>query len=110
MVKFDPPNMSENVEGWGPALDIPPEKFRDMPYAPFSKSDRLGRAADWTNQGRHGRYASIGLKLFGLVLPNFNRDGEGVCGRPDLSLFVLDLVLLGWMRANLWMTTTQDSR
>jgi len=52
-VKFNPPTMSENVEGWGPALDIPPEKFRDMPYAPFSKSDRLGGAADWTN--RHGR-------------------------------------------------------
>lgn len=37
-------------------MDLVPEKFTDMPYAPFSKSDRLGRAADWGSYGnRHGR-------------------------------------------------------
>lgn len=35
-------------------MDLAPAKFRDMPYAPFSKSDKIGRAADWT---AHGRYA-----------------------------------------------------
>lgn len=39
-------------------MDLAPAKFQDMPYAPFSKSDRLGRAADWTSfGGRTGREA-----------------------------------------------------
>lgn len=33
---------------WGPTKL--PEKFKDMPYQPFSKSDRVGRIADWTGQ------------------------------------------------------------
>lgn len=52
--KFVAPTVYDNPDGWGPALDVPPEKFRDMPYAPFSKSDRLGRAADWFSHGRYG--------------------------------------------------------
>lgn len=37
-------------------MDLVPQKFTDMPYAPFSKSDRLGRAADWSTYGsRYGR-------------------------------------------------------
>ncbi|CAO3703821.1 unnamed protein product [Rhizopus stolonifer] len=34
---------------WGPASDLVPEQFREIPYAPFSKGDKLGRVADWTN-------------------------------------------------------------
>lgn len=31
-----------------------------MPYAPFSKSDRLGRAADWSTYGnRYGREGGV---------------------------------------------------
>lgn len=33
---------------WGPTKL--PEKFKDMPYQPFSKSDKVGRIADWTGQ------------------------------------------------------------
>lgn len=33
---------------WGPTKV--PEKFKDMPYQPFSKSDKVGRIADWTGQ------------------------------------------------------------
>merc|ERR1711962_294956 len=33
-------------DGWGPNT-VPP-KFKDMPYQPFSKSDRLGKISDWT--------------------------------------------------------------
>lgn len=54
MAEFIAPHISDNVDGWGPPLDEPPEKFADMPYAPFSKSDRLGRAADWFSHGRYG--------------------------------------------------------
>lgn len=33
---------------WGPSDDVPQLlRFSDVPYAPFSKSDKLGKAADW---------------------------------------------------------------
>jgi translation initiation factor 3 subunit D len=35
-----------NESGWGPC-EVP-DAFRDMPYQPFSKSDRLGKISDWT--------------------------------------------------------------
>lgn len=35
-------------ETWGPTKA--PEKFKDMPYQPFSKNDKVGRIADWTGQ------------------------------------------------------------
>jgi translation initiation factor 3 subunit D len=43
------PNIVDNPEGWGPCNM--PEEHKDIPYAPFSKSDKLGRASDWINQG-----------------------------------------------------------
>ncbi len=39
--RFDPPKIQDNPSGWGPN-SIPPQ-FKDMPYQPFSKSDRLGK-------------------------------------------------------------------
>lgn len=38
---FKPPVIQDNVTGWGPC-DMP-EQFKDMPYQPFSKGDRLGK-------------------------------------------------------------------
>lgn len=56
MAEFKLPIIHDNPDGWGPPMDLAPKKFQDMPYAPFSKSDRLGRAADWTAYGgRYGR-------------------------------------------------------
>lgn len=40
------PVIQDNPSGWGPCAV--PEQFRDMPYQPFSKGDRLGKVADWT--------------------------------------------------------------
>eukprot|EP00245_Coleochaete_scutata_P017967 TRINITY_DN90_c0_g1_i1.p1 TRINITY_DN90_c0_g1~~TRINITY_DN90_c0_g1_i1.p1 ORF type:complete len:554 (+),score=148.71 TRINITY_DN90_c0_g1_i1:33-1694(+) len=42
------PTLSDNQEGWGPTTV--PEQFKDIPYAPFNKGDKLGRASDWTGQ------------------------------------------------------------
>lgn len=44
--RFDPPVIQDNPTGWGP--NSIPEKFKDMPYQPFSKSDRIGKISDWT--------------------------------------------------------------
>lgn len=52
MASFKAPVINDNPEGWGPPMHLAPAKFQDMPYAPFSKSDKIGRAADWTSQSR----------------------------------------------------------
>ena len=45
---FDTPDVHFNSSGWGPTEDDLPKQFLDVPYAPFGKGDRLGRAADFT--------------------------------------------------------------
>ena len=42
--RFDPPLIQDNPTGWGPNT-VPP-KFKDMPYQPFSKADRLGKVSE----------------------------------------------------------------
>lgn len=41
MAKFVTPVIQDNPSGWGPCAV--PEQFKDMPYQPFSKGDRLGK-------------------------------------------------------------------
>jgi len=43
---FKLPKIEQNTDGWGP--HSLPTQFNDVPFAPFSKSDRLGKIADWT--------------------------------------------------------------
>ena len=43
MAHFTPPNIQMNDEGWGP-IGLPMQ-FKDMPYQPFSKGDRLGKVS-----------------------------------------------------------------
>jgi hypothetical protein len=33
--------INDNVDGWGP--NNMPEKYKDLPYQKFSKSDRIGK-------------------------------------------------------------------
>jgi translation initiation factor 3 subunit D len=41
MADFIAPEIQDNANGWGPCQV--PEKFKDMPYQPFGKTDRLGK-------------------------------------------------------------------
>jgi len=41
LAKFTPPVIHDNETGWGPTGT--PDQFKDMPYQPFAKSDRLGK-------------------------------------------------------------------
>lgn len=43
---FEMPSLQCNEDGWGPCELS--DTFRDMPYQPFSKSDRMGKISDWT--------------------------------------------------------------
>lgn len=54
MADFALPTIAENADGWGPALDNFPSRYSEIPYAPYAKSDRLGRAADWTSYSGRG--------------------------------------------------------
>ncbi|CAH1795586.1 unnamed protein product [Owenia fusiformis] len=61
MAHFEAPDIQDNTTGWGPS-EVP-EQFKDMPYQPYSKGDRLGKISDWTggtNQDRRylNKYAS----------------------------------------------------
>ena len=47
-VKFELGDVEHNEGGWGP-VGLPSD-LSDLPYAPFSKGDKLGRVADWTGQ------------------------------------------------------------
>lgn len=44
---FELPKLQFNEDGWGPTWEVP-QNFRDMPYQPFCKSDRMGKISDWT--------------------------------------------------------------
>ena len=64
MVSFSLPPINDNPDGsWGPSSsNMPSEyKFREIPYAPYSKSDKLGRFADWYEGTGDGRNPTAGL-------------------------------------------------
>jgi len=64
--KFASPAIQENPDGWGP-VDVP-EQFREMPYQPFSKGDRLGKVSDWTgNTYQDRRWANKYQSTFGSM-------------------------------------------
>lgn len=46
MASFALPVIQDNPDGWGPRQL--PEKFKNMPYQPFCKGDRLGKVSDWS--------------------------------------------------------------
>lgn len=45
---YSVPDIQDNPDGWGPA--VPPEQLKDLPFAAYNKSDKIGKAADWTQQ------------------------------------------------------------
>ena len=48
MADFAIPMVHDWEDGWGPSPDCVPENLRYLPFAPFSKNDKLGRACEWT--------------------------------------------------------------
>lgn len=50
---FEKPTVQFNEKGWGPC-ELP-DTFKDVPYQPFSKNDRLGKICDWTNTSNNDK-------------------------------------------------------
>lgn len=42
--------LPEHENGWGPPASVE-SALNEVPYAPYSKGDKLGRMADWTSEG-----------------------------------------------------------
>ena len=61
------PNVADNPNGWGPSKGffMPENQLQNVPYAPFSKNERIGRVADWTRNynarpnARSGQESSV---------------------------------------------------
>lgn len=67
-LSYSVPEIQDNPDGWGPSQV--PEHLKDIPFSTFSKSDKLGKAADWAAQGYQkyqGRYQQSGPAVFQFV-------------------------------------------
>lgn len=69
LAAFSLATVNDNQDGWGP--NDPPEKYKELPYQKFSKSDRIGKIADWTAVG-HGLD-----KKYNKYLPQFSVGNVG---------------------------------
>lgn len=86
-------------DSWGPPTSTE-TTLNGVPYAPYSKGDKLGRMADWTTEGKDGRDGRGGRQQY-----NRNYRGLILCLlfvaiylrlKDTFALaFVLQLVVLG---------------
>ena len=93
MASFSLPHIVDNPDGgWGPsAVNLPEQfKFKDIPYAPFSKSDKLGRFADWNETASDTRQSAAGAPATQNTRQgplNRRRDGAPTFGSGTASAF-----------------------
>ncbi|KAK7437401.1 hypothetical protein VKT23_018646 [Stygiomarasmius scandens] len=90
MPSFTLPPINDNPDGgWGPSSSNLPDrfKFRDIPYAPYSKSDKLGRFADW-NETNASDNRQVGLpSAQNSRATGRRRDGAQAFGSGTASAF-----------------------
>jgi translation initiation factor 3 subunit D len=80
----------DNPDGsWGPSSSNLPEtfKFKDIPYAPYSKSDKLGRFADWNDISGDNRQTASGAAVNPRTGTRGRRDGTQTFGSGAPSAF-----------------------
>lgn len=95
MASFSLPAINDNPDGgWGPSSsNLPAQfKFKDIPYAPYSKSDKLGRFADWNDISGENRQTGSGAPpqqntRGGAAGSRGRRDGQQVFGSGTASAF-----------------------
>jgi translation initiation factor 3 subunit D len=90
MASFSLPQIHDNTDGsWGPSSSNLPEtfKFKDIPYAPYSKSDKLGRFADWNDLSGDNRQAASGTTVNPRTGTRGRRDGAQTFGSGLPSAF-----------------------
>ena len=92
MASFSLPTINDNPDGgWGPSSSNLPSqfKFKEIPYAPYSKSDKLGRFADWYDISGDNRQANAASTAQGTRagVGRNRRDGQPVFGSGTASAF-----------------------
>ena len=94
MASFSLPLIHDNPDGsWGPSSSNLPEtfKFKDIPYAPYSKSDKLGRFADWNDISGDNRQAASGAAINPRAGPRGRRDAVQAFGSGLPSAFAFQV-------------------
>ena len=69
------PQIHDNMDGWGPC-EVP-EQFKDTPYQPFSKDDRLGKVC------RHVACVAVWVR---------GTDSQTVTRSCSITLFCVNVV------------------
>ncbi|KLO10228.1 translation initiation factor eIF-3, subunit D [Schizopora paradoxa] len=91
MASFELPKIQDNPDGgWGPsASSIPADfKFKDIPYAPFAKSDKISRFADWNGVAGDDKQGGQGAAYGGRAgAGNRRRDGAPAFGSGLANAF-----------------------
>jgi hypothetical protein len=72
-------------ESWGPPTSTE-TTLNGVPYAPYSKGDKLGRMADWTTEGKDGRDGRGGRQQY-----NRNYRGLIFCLNLYCHIFALEI-------------------
>lgn len=72
---FPIPDVAPNDDGWGPSTSSVPAHLADVPFAPFGKGDKLGRASDWT-QGAYQKFGGRFNQQPGAAVFNFFHNEE----------------------------------
>lgn len=67
--------------GFGPSSSHLPPQYKDIPYAPFSKNDKLGRIVDWNAEGSAGPAAATQQK------GKYNREPKEAFGASAAGTF-----------------------
>ncbi|EJU06290.1 translation initiation factor eIF-3 subunit D [Dacryopinax primogenitus] len=81
------PEMQDNPDGsWGPSTSQIPTQYKDIPYAPYSKSDKIGRFADWNEIEARGTTRDGGAAA-GARQTRRYREGPAAYGAGGPSAF-----------------------
>lgn len=75
-------------DGWGPP-PVTETTLNGVPYAPFSKGDKLGRMADWTADSKDGRDGRGGRQQY-----NRNYRGMEIATRKVVEMSMLIIILI----------------
>ncbi|GAA5861951.1 hypothetical protein JCM5296_000488 [Sporobolomyces johnsonii] len=74
----------DNEAGFGPSPAQLPPQFKDIPYAPFSKNDKLGRIVDWNAESAVSSAPAAGARQTG---GKYGREPKEAFGASSAGTF-----------------------
>ena len=86
-------SLPDNAGTWGPSITTE-TTLNGVPYAPYSKGDKLGRMADWTADSKDGRDGRGGRQ-------QYNRNYRGMLALA-LCFFSSVLTIVSCRPTGIW--------